>query len=65
MHSREATINLLKIFDEGGTDVVCIQEPYVIHKKLLVSQKHRIYAIGEGRHRAAIVVTNNQIDTCY
>ena len=30
---------------------------------MLVSQENKIYATGEGRHRAAIVVTNNQIDS--
>jgi hypothetical protein len=29
--------------------------------KLLVSKENKIYASGEGRHQAAIVVTNNQI----
>jgi len=62
-HSRVVTNNLLKIIDEDGIDVLCIQEPYVIITKLLVSQENKIYASGEGRHRAAIVVTNNQIDS--
>jgi len=54
----------LKKVDEDGTDVVCIQEPYVIHNKIAgIPRKHKIYATGEGRHRAAIVVTNNQIDS--
>jgi hypothetical protein len=30
---------------------------------LLVYQENKIYATGEGRHRAAIVVANNQIDS--
>jgi len=50
--------------DEDGTDVVCVQEPYVIHNKIAgIPRKHKICATGEGRHRAAIVVTNNQIDS--
>jgi len=64
MHSRVATSNLLKKVDEYGTDVVCIQEPYVIHNKIAgIPRKHKIYAAEEGRHRSAIVVTNNQIDS--
>jgi len=64
MHSRVATINLLKIVDEDGTDVVCIQEPYVIYNKIAgIPRKHKLYATGEGRHRAAIVVTNNQVNS--
>jgi hypothetical protein len=31
--------------------------------KLLVSQENKIYASGDGRHRAAILVTNSQIDS--
>jgi len=31
--------------------------------EFLVFQENKIYASGEGRHRAAIVVTNNQIDS--
>jgi hypothetical protein len=58
-----ATNNLLKIIDEG-TDVLCKQEPYVIHNKIAgIPRKHKIYAPGVGRHRAAIVVTNNLIDS--
>jgi len=49
---------------EDGIDVLCIQEPYVIHNKIAgIPRKHKIYATGEGRHRAGIVVTNNQIDS--
>jgi len=33
-HSRVATNNSMKIIDEDGTDVLCIQEPYVIHYKI-------------------------------
>jgi len=63
-HSRVAMNNLMKIIDEDRTDVLCIQEPYVIRNKVVgIPRKHKIFASGEGRHRAAIVVTNNQIDS--
>jgi hypothetical protein len=39
MHSSVATSNLLKIVDEDGTDVVCIQEPYVINNKIAAIPK--------------------------
>jgi len=53
----------MKIIDEEKTDVLCLQEPYVIHNKFAgMPRRLKIYASGEGRHRAAIVVTNNQID---
>jgi ribonuclease HI len=54
----------MKIIDEDGSDVLCIQEPYVIHNKIAgIPRKYKIFASGEGRHRAAIVVPNNQIDS--
>jgi hypothetical protein len=53
----------MKIIDEHGTDVLCIQEQYVIHNKFAGIQKNKIYASGEERHRAAILVTNNQIES--
>jgi len=63
-HSRVATNNLMKIIEEDGTVVICIQEPYVIHNKIVgIPRKYKIFAIGEGRHRAAIVVTKNEIDS--
>jgi len=52
----------MKIIDEERTDVLFLQEPYVIHNKIAgIPTRLNIYASGEGRHRAAIV-TNNQID---
>jgi hypothetical protein len=63
-HSRVATNNLIKIIYEDGTDVLCIQEPYIIRNKIAgFPINHKIYASGDGRHRAAILVTNNQIDS--
>ena len=47
MHSRVATSNLLEMADEDGTDVVCIQEPYVINNKIACIPKYlKIYATG-------------------
>jgi len=62
-HSMVATNNLMKIIEEEGTDVLCLQEPYVIHNKIDdIPRKHKIYVSGEGRYRAAFVVTKSQID---
>ena len=56
--------NLMKITDVDGTDVLCIQEPYVIYNKIVgIPRKHKTFAAGEGRQRAAIVVTNNLLDS--
>jgi hypothetical protein len=58
-----ATDNLLKII-EGGTDILCIQEPYTIRNKIVGLPKTcKIFASGEGRKQAAIVVNNKQMDT--
>ena len=63
-HSRLATDNLLKITKEDSTDMLCIQEPYMIRNKIAgLSSKYKIFTSGEGRNRAAIAVNNNQVDT--
>ena len=62
-HSRAATSNLMKMVTENDTDILFIQQPYTIQGKLIgIPTKYRKYTAGEGRHRAAVVVTNNQLD---
>ena len=63
-HSRLATDNLLKIIEEDGTDILCIQEPYTIRNKIAgLPQTYKVFASGEGRKRAAIVVNNKKVGT--
>jgi exonuclease III len=63
-HSRLATDNLLKIIEEEGTDILCIQEPCTIGNKIVgLPRSYKVFASGEGRKRAAIVINNKQIDT--
>ena len=63
-HSRLATDNLLKIIEEDGTDILCIQEPYTIRNKIAgLPQTYKVFASGEGRKRAAVVVNNKKVDT--
>jgi hypothetical protein len=63
-HSRAATNNLLKTIEEDDIDVICIQEPYVINNKVVgIPRKYKILAYGEGKHTAAIVITNKIIDS--
>ena len=63
-HSRIATDNLTKIIEEENTDILCLQEPYEIRNKIAgIPRRLKIFTAGEGRHRAAIVVNNNQLDT--
>jgi len=62
-HSRLATDNLLKITQEEGIDILCIQESYTIGKKLAVVSKFlTVYTSGARRKRAALGITNKQID---
>jgi len=63
-HSRAATANLMKAVAKDGTDIIFIQEPYTIQSKVVgISTKYKIFTSGEERCRAAVVVTNNLIDT--
>jgi hypothetical protein len=40
----------MKVIEEEGTDIFCIQETYVIHNKIVgVPIKYKIFAFGEGR----------------
>ena len=62
-HSRIATDNLAKIIEEDGTDILCIQEPYMIQNKVVgIPTIYKIFTSGEGRNLAAIVVTSNQVN---
>jgi len=63
-HSRVATDNLEKLTAEHGTDILLLQEPYTLKNKIVgISKRHKIFTHGGHRPRAAIVITNNQIDT--
>ena len=63
-HSRAATNNHVKTTEAEGIDIICIQEPYVIRNKVIgIPKKYKTLAQGEGRIRAAIVITNEIIDS--
>ena len=63
-HSRAATANLIQTTAKEGTDIIFIQEPYIIQNKVIrISKKYKTYSALEGRCRAAIVVANNKLDT--
>jgi hypothetical protein len=67
-HSRAATNNLMKTIEEEeeeeGIDIICIQEPFVIKNKVIgILRKYKTLVQGEGRIRAAIVITNKIIDS--
>jgi len=63
-HSKVATDNLVKLTAEQGTDILLLQKPYTIQNKIVgIPKRHKIFTHEVSRPRAAIVVTNNQIDT--
>jgi hypothetical protein len=63
-HSGVATDNLAKLIAEQGTDILLLQESYTMQNKIVgIAERHKIFPHGESRTKAAIVVTNNQIDT--
>ena len=62
-HSRTATNNLIQLINEQSIDIICIQEPYSINTKLPgIPKSMRTYACGDGRRRAAIIISNHNID---
>ena len=62
-HSKAATDNLNEVISRLGTDVIFIQEPYLLRNKLnRISRKYRQFTGGVGHKRAAIVITNRGID---
>ena len=62
-HSRVATANLMQLTEEESTDILSIQEPYILQNNVTgIPLKYRIYSIPNTRCRAAIVIKNKQID---
>ena len=54
----------MKAVAEDETDIIFIQEPHTIQSKVVgISNKYKTFTSGRGRCRAAVVVTNNHIDT--
>ena len=54
----------MKIIEEEKTDIICIQEPYTFQIKAAgLLKKYKTFTSREGRCRASVVATNNQIDT--
>ena len=62
-HSKAATANLMKIVTEDEIDIIFIPEPCTVQDKVIgIPTKYTTFTAGEGRSRAAIVVTNKEID---
>ena len=62
-HSRAATINLTKTIEDLDSDIIFIQEPHLINNRIIgIPTTHRTFTSGPGKKRAAITITNKQID---
>jgi hypothetical protein len=58
-----ATDNLMKKIEAEEPDLLLIQEPYEYKNRLTgISKQYRTYTAGTGKHRAAIIITNSNID---
>ena len=62
-HSKTATDHFNQLTMEMDIDIAFIQEPHIYQNQVTgISRKHRTFACGNGRKRAAILVANKQID---
>lgn len=62
-HSRAATASLTKYIADNNVDIICIQEPYTLKRRVIgVPTQYKTLTLGKDRSRAAIIVTNNRID---
>jgi hypothetical protein len=54
----------MKMNETEEPDLIFIQEPYEYQNRPAGNEKdYRIFTAGNGKYRAAIVITNNKIDT--
>ena len=62
-HSRSATYNLTQTIIENNIDMAFLQEPYTVRNNVAGFPKSfKIFAYGNGKKRAAIILNNNKID---
>ncbi|KAJ4440558.1 hypothetical protein ANN_08703 [Periplaneta americana] len=62
-HSRAATSNIAQLIIESRVDISLLQEPYTVNNKIAgIPKSMRTYVCGEGRRRAAIIISNNNVD---
>jgi hypothetical protein len=62
-HSRIATDNLMNLTKQDLTDILLVQEPYLIQNKLVgITRSYRTYTPNEDKSRAAIIIANDNID---
>jgi UDP-N-acetylglucosamine transferase subunit ALG13 len=54
----------MKIIETEEPDLLLIQDPYEYQNKPAgMEKKDRVFTAGSGKHRAAVIVVNNKIDT--
>jgi hypothetical protein len=62
-HSKAATCNMMKMLEKEETDLIFTQEIYEYQNRPAeIGKKYRIYMAGNGKHRAAIVIPNNEVE---
>jgi exonuclease III len=62
-HSRIATDNLMKLVEKEKPDIIFIQELYLSKSKMTgITRTYRSYFLPEDSYRAAIVITNKEIN---
>lgn len=62
-HSRIATDNLMKLIEQEKSDIIFIQGPYLYeHRMTGITSAYSNYTSLEDNNRAAIVITNQNID---
>jgi exonuclease III len=62
-HSRIATANLMKYIVDNKIDIISIQEPYIYQGRMVgIDAQYNIFTAGEDRSRAAVIITNKEMD---
>jgi SAM-dependent MidA family methyltransferase len=62
-HSRAATDNLMQIMLTENIEISFIQEPYIHQNRPMgITTGYRTNTHGEGKSRAAIIITNDTLD---
>ena len=62
-HSKSATYNMNQLIIQKYIDILFIQEPYLYQNQIVgITRQHNVYSSGNGIKRAAVIVSNKQLD---
>ena len=62
-NSRLARDNLINLIQQDPTDIVFVQEKYLLQNKIAgIPRAYRTYISKEGKSRKAIIIANDNID---